>query len=65
MSDRILSDQEVALYETRAAELDTCNSSYPALMAVVASHRLLAARVEELENRYDGLLTDYMRHASR
>ena len=49
MTNRVLTDEEVDRYERTAPKLDTCNSSYPAVVALIASHRLLRERVTELE----------------
>ena len=48
MTDRVLTDKEVDRYERTAPKLDTCNSSYPAVVALIASHRLLQQQAKEL-----------------
>ena len=53
MTDRVLTEEEVDGYERTAPKLDTCNSSYPAVVALIASHRLLR---EEL--KYERELSD-------
>ena len=53
MTDRVLTDEEVDRYERTAPKLDTCNSSYPAVVALSASHRLLQKQVAGLEQQLE------------